>query len=113
MKKLFTLLTTAAMLCNMFAVTSFAEESDKPTSNTAITAVKTAQWRATESDSTTYDLRIHGWSGWETAAYMGFELPENFNADALYLPIYCDTNFVGLHRAVHAKCRLFPCHCST
>lgn len=44
MKKLFTLLTTAAMLCNMFAVTSFAEESDKPTSNTAITAVKTAQW---------------------------------------------------------------------
>ena len=81
MKKLFTLLTTAAMLCNMFAVTSFAEESDKPTSNTAITAVKTAQWRATESDSTTYDLRIHGWSGWETAAYMGFELPENFNAE--------------------------------
>lgn len=42
MKKLFTLLTTAAMLCNMFAVTSFAEESDKTTSNTAITAVKTA-----------------------------------------------------------------------
>ena len=81
MEKLFTLLTTAAMLCNMFAVTSFAEESDKPTSNTAITAVKTAQWRATESDSTTYDLRIHGWSGWETAAYMGFELPENFNAE--------------------------------
>ena len=81
MKKLFTLLTTAAMLCNMFAVTSFAEESDKPTSNTAITAVKTAQWRATESDSTTYDLRIHGWSGWETAAYMGFELPENFNVE--------------------------------
>ena len=35
MKKLFTLLTTAAMLCNMFAVTSFAEESDKPTSNIA------------------------------------------------------------------------------
>ena len=81
MKKLFTILTTAAMLCNMFAVTSFAEESDKPTSNTAITAVKTAQWRATESDSTTYDLRIHGWSGWETAAYMGFELPKNFNAE--------------------------------
>ena len=81
MKKLFTLLTTAAMLCNMFAVTSFAEKSDKPTSNTAITAVKTAQWRATESDSATYDLRIHGWSGWETAAYMGFELPENFNAE--------------------------------
>ena len=47
MKKIFTLLTTAAMLCNMFAVTSFAEESDKPTSNTAITAAKTAQWRAT------------------------------------------------------------------
>ena len=69
------------MLCNMFAVTSFAEESDKPTSNTAITAAKTAQWRATESDSATYDLRIHGWSGWETAAYMGFELPENFNAE--------------------------------
>lgn len=81
MKKIFTLLTMAAMLCNMFAVTSFAEESDKTTSNTAITAVKTAQWRATESDSTTYDLRIHGWSGWETAAYMGFELPENFNAE--------------------------------
>lgn len=59
----------------------FAEESDKPTSNTAITAAKTAQWRATESDSATYDLRIHGWSGWETAAYMGFELPENFNAE--------------------------------
>ena len=78
MKKLFTLLTTAAVLCNMFAVTSFAEESDKPTSNTAITAVKTAQWRATESDSTTYDLRIHGWSGWETAAYMGFELTGKF-----------------------------------
>lgn len=76
MKKIFTLLTTAAMLCNMFAVTSFAEESDKPTSNTAITAAKTAQWRATESDSATYDLRIHGWSGWETAAYMGFELPK-------------------------------------
>lgn len=56
MKKIFTLLTTAAMLCNMFAVTSFAEESDKPTSNTAITAAKTAQWRATESDSATYDL---------------------------------------------------------
>ena len=53
MKKIFTLLTMAAMLCNMFAVTSFAEESDKTTSNTAITAVKTAQWRATESDSTT------------------------------------------------------------
>ena len=43
MKKIFTLLTTAAMLCNMFAVTSFAEESDKPTSNTAITAAKTVQ----------------------------------------------------------------------
>ena len=28
------------MLCNMFVVTSFAEKSDKPTSNTAITAVK-------------------------------------------------------------------------
>ena len=27
MKKIFTLLTTAAMLCNMFAVTSFAEEN--------------------------------------------------------------------------------------
>ena len=72
MKKIFTLLTMAAMLCNMFAVTSFAEESDKTTSNTAITAVKTAQWRATESDSTTYDLRIHGWSGWGNGGIYGF-----------------------------------------
>ena len=43
------------MLCNMFAVTSFAEDSDKPTSYGNNCNKSTM---ATESDSTTYDLRF-------------------------------------------------------
>lgn len=51
----------------------------KPTDETInITADKTAQWIANSGDSKSYDLDIHGWETWETAAYIGFTLPDDF-----------------------------------
>ncbi len=44
-----------------------------------IDADKTAQWVANSEDSTSYDLRIHGWETWENAAYIGFDLGEKLN----------------------------------
>lgn len=47
-----------------------------------ITSDKTAQWTTQEKNSG-YDLRIHGWKEWEAAAYMGFDLPDNFTSENL------------------------------
>ncbi|MGM9937702.1 MAG: glycosyl hydrolase 53 family protein, partial [Candidatus Ornithomonoglobus sp.] len=57
----------------------------------SVTADKTAQWSAQEIDPTQneddpydpYDLRIHGYPGWETAAYIGFTLPSSFSPSKL------------------------------
>lgn len=47
-----------------------------------VTADKTAQWTAQEKD--VYNsLRVHGWSSWETAPYIGFTLPDGFDPSAL------------------------------
>ena len=50
--------------------------------NITIGADKTAQWTAQEK-SAGYDLRIHGYKNWETAAYIGFTLPDNFTPENL------------------------------
>ena len=47
---------------------------------TEITADKTAQWRNQETD-TRQEIAVHGWETWEDAAYMGFTLPDDFDAD--------------------------------
>ncbi|MDR1062007.1 MAG: discoidin domain-containing protein, partial [Clostridiales bacterium] len=53
--------------------------SASPQANTvSIAADKTAQWTYQER-SDAYDLRIHGWTAWETAAYIGFTLPAGFD----------------------------------
>ena len=48
----------------------------------SISADKTAQWTNQEANEN-YDLKIHGWKDWETAAYIGFSLPEDFTAEYL------------------------------
>ena len=69
---------TALSLCAI-AVPSFAEGTP---ANASVSADKTAQWTNQEA-SANYDLRIHGWESWETAAYIGFTLPEDFTPSKL------------------------------
>ncbi len=81
--KLISLFTGILMTFSASAVTVAIPASAAGTSGATITADKTAQWSAQESAPSSYDpydLRIHGWSGWETAAYMGFTLPSGFSA---------------------------------
>lgn len=74
MKKIMSILTAFAMLWTCMGITAVTAASPE-----YVTADKTAQWK-NNSDDGTYDLRVHGWKGWETAAYIGFTLPEDFDA---------------------------------
>lgn len=76
MKKIISLLSAIAVGLSGMGISVLAAE------NSAVTADKTAQWKANAADGT-YDLRIHGWSTWETAAYIGFTLPDSFDPEAL------------------------------
>ncbi|MDO5398621.1 MAG: Ig-like domain-containing protein [bacterium] len=78
MRKIISLFTSVVMLCMSMNI-AIAESSDSPQS---VTADKTAQWRY-NSDDAEHDLRIHGWKEWETAAYIGFTLPEDLDASAV------------------------------
>lgn len=74
MKRLIYLLTAIVLsIVSINAVTVYSASE-------SVLADKTAQWTAQEKDAG-YDLRIHGWSTWETAAYIGFTLPAGFNSD--------------------------------
>lgn len=60
-------------------------ETHKPEKELTIYTVasdKTAQWTAQEK-SCNYSMRVHGWEGWENAAYIGFTLPRYYTADGL------------------------------
>lgn len=72
-------LTVAAGSFGMLSVSAQGTVFDGEYS---ISADKTAQWTNQEA-SENYDLKIHGWKAWETAAYMGFTLPEDFTAQYL------------------------------
>ncbi|MDO5398922.1 MAG: glycosyl hydrolase 53 family protein [bacterium] len=73
---------TAVTALSLFtaALPSYAEGGSP--ANASVTADKTAQWTNQEA-AANYDLRIHGWNAWETAAYIGFTLPEDFTPSAL------------------------------
>lgn len=73
------LITAASML---FACAGMTAAADDVGSGNVITADKTAQWRNNSEDGE-YDLRIHGWKEWETAAYMGFTLPADADMEAV------------------------------
>lgn len=73
------LITAASML---FACAGMTAAADDAGSGNVITADKTAQWRNNSEDGE-YDLRIHGWKEWETAAYMGFTLPADADMEAV------------------------------
>lgn len=73
--KIISSLIAAAMMFGGFSSLTYAAENN----STTLTADKTAQWVSDSSESGTYNMRVHGWTGWETAAYMGFTIPENFN----------------------------------
>lgn len=73
---------TAFTALSLFTAALPAYAADDTPANAYVTADKTAQWTNQES-AAGYDLRIHGWEGWETAAYIGFTLPEDFTPSAL------------------------------
>lgn len=75
MRKIISLFISVIMLCTSMSITVVAENSNAQKS---IEADKTAQWKNNSNDAE-QDLRIHGWKGWETAAYIGFTLPEDFD----------------------------------
>lgn len=76
MKKILIMLLSMIMILSCFnSVLALDGEYE-------ITADKTSQWTMQQKE-TGYDLRIHGWKEWETAAYMGFTLPENFTGNNL------------------------------
>jgi len=87
-KQIISLIAAAALLPTV----AFA--ADAP-SNTVVTAGKTAQWTNQEKASN-YNLRIHGWSEWENAAYIGFTLPSDFAPDKLESAVLrLDTTWVN------------------
>lgn len=75
MRKIISLFISVIMLFTSMSITVAAENSNTQKS---IEADKTAQWKNNSGDAE-HDLRIHGWKAWETAAYIGFTLPENFD----------------------------------
>lgn len=79
MRKIISLFTSVVMLCTSMGITAVAENSNTPKS---IEADKTAQWKYNSGDAE-HDLRIHGWKEWETAAYIGFTLPEDFDISTI------------------------------
>ncbi len=79
MRKTLSLFTAAAMLLSCIGMTAAADDTG---ADNIITADKTAQWRNNPGDGS-YDLRIHGWRDWETAAYIGFTLPDELDMDAV------------------------------
>lgn len=79
MRKSLSLFTAAAMLFSCIGMTAAADDTG---ADNIITADKTAQWRNNPGDGS-YDLRIHGWRDWETAAYIGFTLPDELDMDAV------------------------------
>ena len=91
MKRIISVLAAASMLLPSAA----ASAADGTPSNSAVTADKTAQWTKQEAASN-YDLRIHGWTDWETAAYIGFTLPDDFAGDKLAsASLRLDTTYVS------------------
>lgn len=78
MKQLISIFTSLAVLCVSTGIAAIADDTDK--SGNIIIADKTAQWKNNSEDGE-YDLRIHGWRDWETAAYIGFTVPEEYNMD--------------------------------
>lgn len=78
-KRIMSLVTAAVMLCSGAGIMPAAAGVEQ---TGAIEADKTAQWRNNAEDGE-YDLRIHGWKEWETAAYMGFTLPDDFDAESI------------------------------
>ncbi len=78
MNKLISLFTAVSML---FACGINVAADETQTGN-AVTADKTAQWKNNPDDSE-YDLRIHGWRDWETAAYIGFTLPDDIDMETV------------------------------
>lgn len=103
MKKLISALAAAAML--MSVVPAFAQE-------VSVTADKTAQWTNQEK-SAGYDLKIHGWETWETAAYIGFTLPENFNSSSFKTAsIKLDTKSVSQYITTPAEVYLYEANYS-
>lgn len=86
MKKLISILLSVSLMigtCGFNAVTADDDTGNTVTDTIYITADKTAQWISNASDSKSYDLKIHGWENWETAAYIGFTLPEDFEAEKI------------------------------
>lgn len=80
MKKIMSLITAVAMLIPSLYIGTVT--TAQASSSVTVTANKTAQWTAQER-SESYDLRVHGWSEWENAAYIGFTLPNDFSAEGL------------------------------
>lgn len=79
-KKIISLTMAMAVMCASFTLAPQVKAEDSDT--VTVTADKTAQWTNQEK-SADYDLRIHGWSQWETAAYIGFTLPRNFKTEGV------------------------------
>lgn len=78
----------AALAMAVTAVVTYpaSEQNIAEAAETTVSADKTAQWtyqEASPSGYSAYDLRIHGWTSWEAAAYMGFTLPSTFSADEI------------------------------
>lgn len=84
MKKTMSLLISFAMLGTMISIPASAETTAFENGTNTITASKTAQWKQNGGgkDTDTYDLLISYYSAnmYQTA-YMGFELPSEFEAD--------------------------------
>lgn len=78
MKRFISLMISVMMLMSCFTVVNVSAFDG----NITIDADKTAQWTAQEK-ATGYDLRIHGYPKWETAAYIGFSLPNDFTRENL------------------------------
>ncbi len=79
-KRFTAVLAAIAMAVTAVVTYPSSEQSIAEAAETTVSADKTAQWTYQES-AAGYDLRIHGWSAWETAPYMGFTLPSDFKAD--------------------------------
>ncbi|MGN0149318.1 MAG: Ig-like domain-containing protein [Clostridia bacterium] len=79
MRKIISIFTSIIMLCASMSITAVADNSN---SSQSIEADKTAQWKNNSGDGT-HDLRIHGYKDWETAAYIGFTLPENLDWETI------------------------------
>lgn len=91
MKKIISAFLASVMVIAAISSLSIATAAGTKT----IAADKTAQWTYQES-SEGYDLRIHGWAEWETAAYMGFSLSdfttENLTGASLVLTTVSASN---------------------